>query len=68
MRLQSKDEEPLVEPDGGSEPSGGEGQHDAQLADGNDAARSAENIAGWRSYLPQGCIDTMIRMGWDRTT
>ena len=37
--------------------------------DGNiseaDAARSAENIRIWRSYLPKDCVDTMIAMGWD---
>jgi len=32
------------------------------------AARSAWNIALWRSYLPSDCVKTMIRMGWDRTT
>jgi hypothetical protein len=30
-----------------------------------DAARSAENIRIWRSYLPKDCVDTMIKMGWD---
>jgi hypothetical protein len=33
-----------------------------------DAARSARNIAVWRSYLPTACVRTMIRMGWDYTT
>lgn len=32
------------------------------------AARSARNIALWRSYLPADCVRTMIRMGWDQTT
>ncbi len=30
-----------------------------------DAARSAENIRLWRSYLPEDCVETMIKMGWD---
>jgi hypothetical protein len=21
----------------------------------------------WQSYLPQDCVNTMIKMGWDRT-
>jgi hypothetical protein len=29
-----------------------------------DAARAAENIRVWRTYLPQDCVDTMIEMGW----
>jgi hypothetical protein len=33
-----------------------------------DAARSAKNIALWKSYLPTACVRTMIRMGWDYTT
>jgi hypothetical protein len=33
-----------------------------------DAARSKENIRCWMAYLPEGCIKTMIRMGWDVTT
>jgi hypothetical protein len=32
------------------------------------AARSAKNIALWKSYLPTACVRTMIRMGWDYTT
>jgi hypothetical protein len=69
MKLETQDEEePLVEPDRNGEPSGGEGQAEAKLADGKDTARSAENIARWRCYLPEDCIETMIRMGWDRTT
>ena len=42
---------------------------DGTQTDGNisaaDAARSAENIRIWRSYLPKDCVDTMIKMGWD---
>jgi hypothetical protein len=30
--------------------------------------RSEENIVRWMAYLPQDCIETMIRMGWDVTT
>jgi hypothetical protein len=33
-----------------------------------DAARSAKNISLWNSYLPAGCVRTMVRMGWDYTT
>jgi hypothetical protein len=29
--------------------------------------RSAGIIQAWRSYLPEDCIGTMIKMGWDRT-
>jgi hypothetical protein len=29
--------------------------------------RSAGNIQSWRAYLPEDCIGTMIKMGWDRT-
>jgi hypothetical protein len=30
--------------------------------------RSIENIGLWTSYLPYDCVDTMIQLGWDRTT
>jgi hypothetical protein len=33
-----------------------------------DIERSEQNVRLWRSYLPQECVDTMIRMGWDETT
>jgi len=36
---------------------------DGQISEA-DAARAAENIRVWRSYLPQDCVDTMIKMGW----
>ncbi len=32
------------------------------------AARSTRNIQYWRSFLPEDCVITMIKMGWDRTT
>lgn len=32
------------------------------------AARSQQNIADWKTYLPDRCIATMIALGWDRTT
>lgn len=32
------------------------------------AARSARNIETWSAYLPQQCIETMIELGWDRST
>jgi hypothetical protein len=31
-------------------------------------ARSEANILEWMSYLPQDCVETMIRMGWDVST
>jgi hypothetical protein len=34
----------------------------------DDNARSEANILCWMEYLPQDCIETMIRMGWDLTT
>ena len=30
--------------------------------------RSAANVRLWRSYLPEDCVNTMIRLGWDQTT
>jgi hypothetical protein len=33
-----------------------------------DNERSERNIRMWSSYLPPECVNTMIRMGWDRTT
>lgn len=33
-----------------------------------DVTRSEENILRWMDYLPEDCIKTMIRMGWDVTT
>jgi hypothetical protein len=32
------------------------------------ATRSQQNIAEWKTYLPDPCIATMIALGWDRTT
>jgi|HubBroStandDraft_1064217.scaffolds.fasta_scaffold03338_11 hypothetical protein len=37
-------------------------------AGAEDAARAAQNISQWTSYLPPDCIKAMIAMGWDRTT
>ena len=31
-------------------------------------ARSERNVGEWMSYLPQDCVETMIRMGWDIST
>lgn len=28
-------------------------------------ARAGKNIALWKTYLPDDCIETMIAMGWD---
>jgi hypothetical protein len=33
-----------------------------------DRVRAAGNIGVWNSYLPYDCVNTMIKMGWDRTT
>jgi hypothetical protein len=30
--------------------------------------RSVGNIRLWRTYLPEACVNMMIKMGWDRTT
>jgi hypothetical protein len=47
----------------------GESSDAAAPAVGNaELARSEENILRWMAYLPQDCIETMIRMGWDVTT
>ena len=32
-----------------------------------DSVRSAENVRLWNLYLPEDCVNTMIKMGWDRT-
>jgi hypothetical protein len=32
-----------------------------------DSIRSAENVRQWKLYLPEDCVNTMIKMGWDRT-
>jgi hypothetical protein len=29
---------------------------------------SEQNILTWMTYLPQDCIEVMIRLGWDRST
>jgi hypothetical protein len=42
------------------------GSFDRPIHDAN--ARSEANILCWMEYLPQDCIETMIRMGWDLTT
>jgi hypothetical protein len=33
-----------------------------------DVARSERNVLQWIAYLPEDCLRTMIRMGWDVTT
>jgi hypothetical protein len=40
---------------------------DAPVTDA-DKARSKENIAQWKTYLPEDCAKAMIDMGWDVTT
>jgi hypothetical protein len=32
-----------------------------------DSARAAENIAGWRKYLPEDCVTAMVKAGWHGT-
>lgn len=32
-----------------------------------DSARAAENIAEWRKYLPEDCVDAMVKAGWHGT-
>ena len=33
-----------------------------------EASRPADNIETWMAYLPQDCVATMVKMGWDRDT
>ena len=40
----------------------------AEQMTGIERRRSAKNIRLWRSYLPEDCVDAMVRMGWDRNT
>jgi hypothetical protein len=37
-------------------------------ANEDEITRSAQNIREWMAYLPRNCVETMIRMGWDKTT
>jgi hypothetical protein len=39
----------------------------APLANAAAMARSALNISQWLTYLPQDCVDAMVRQGWDRS-
>jgi hypothetical protein len=39
----------------------------AEWAIGVRSLRSQENVLRWRTYLPEDCVNTMIKMGWDRT-
>jgi hypothetical protein len=32
-----------------------------------DAARSAQNVSQWLTYLPEDCVRAMVDDGWDRT-
>jgi hypothetical protein len=32
-----------------------------------DSARAAENIAAWRKYLPEDCVNAMVKAGWHGT-
>lgn len=32
-----------------------------------DSARAADNIAEWRKYLPEDCVNAMVKAGWHRT-
>jgi hypothetical protein len=58
---------PAEHADDTSEPSLREGSSNAERTTA-DKERSERNIRLWRSYLPPDCVNTMIRMGWDRTT
>jgi hypothetical protein len=40
----------------------------AGVPDDAGLVRSEANILRWMAYLPQDCVETMIRMGWDLTT
>jgi hypothetical protein len=31
-------------------------------------SRSEVNICVWRSYLPNECVETMVKMGWAEST
>jgi hypothetical protein len=31
-------------------------------------SRSAKNVLIWQSYLPRDCVESMVNMGWDRST
>jgi hypothetical protein len=31
-------------------------------------ARAAANIAAWRRYLPEDCVNAMINAGWQGST
>jgi hypothetical protein len=42
-------------------------QATAPLVEG-DAARWANNIFIWSSYLPHDCVKSMIQMGWHHST
>ena len=37
------------------------------LPEAAQVARSARNIAQWRTYLPMDCVAAMVRQGWDRS-
>jgi hypothetical protein len=32
-----------------------------------DSVRAAENIAEWRKYLPEDCVNAMVKAGWHGT-
>jgi hypothetical protein len=32
------------------------------------SVRAMENIRLWQSYLPDNCVNTMVKMRWDQTT
>lgn len=32
------------------------------------SVRAVGNVLMWSSYLPEDCVKTMTRMGWDLTT
>jgi hypothetical protein len=32
-----------------------------------DTARADQNVAEWRQYLPEDCVNAMIKNGWHHT-
>jgi hypothetical protein len=63
MRLETQ----AAASDGGNEDESPSGWDRAQ-GSAAELTPSQENISMWQSYLPQDCVETMIRMGWDVST
>jgi hypothetical protein len=60
MRFRKQNNEPMASVPGPSMPEKTESDFDV--------AHSEKNILMWMTYLPQDCIEMMIRMGWDCST